>query len=527
MTLHIPREPLFILGLLRKSGYDAYIVGGAVRDLLRTEVTQTPVAPPDYDFTTNATPEQIQEIFPESFYENMFGTVSVTYEHLLEKLAVPIPERPAETKTKTNRIIDIAQAQKIHMSLVQPIKDSEKTVPPLFDPFEITTYRSDGEYRDHRRPNEVTWGATLADDLNRRDFTLNALAISVSDSVLSELLKNPSIITDVVSLSESEFEIIDVHDGLQDLKNHLIKTVDVPEERFSEDALRLLRAIRFSVQLNMHIEEKTFAAIHALADHITHVSAERIRDEFMKMLASDYPKQAIELLDETQLLQHILPELLLAKGVQQSGHHTTDVWTHSLDALEACPSPDPVVRLATLLHDIAKPQTAAQAQGQITFYNHEVVGARVAKRIAERLRLSKADCERMFILVRYHMFHYDRGQTDAAIRRFMRKVGLEHIDDILALREADRLGSGARKTSWRLEEMKQKMIEQLNQPLSVTDLAINGTTIMSELALQPGPKVGEILRYLFEKVLDTPELNTPELLLQHAREYLSANATST
>ena len=191
-----------------------------------------------------------------------------------------------------------------------------------------------------------------------------------------------------------------------------------------------------------------------------------------------------------------------------------------------CPSTDPVVRLATLLHDIAKPQTQAITPETITFYNHEVVGARTARSIAQRLRLSKKDVDRIFTLVRFHMFYYQPHNTDASIRRFMRKVGLANIDDILDLREGDRLGSGARKTSWRLEEMKQRMMEQLHQPLDVTDLALNGHDLMTELELKPGPEIGRILNSLFELVLDQPELNQRQSLLQEART-LAANASPT
>ncbi|MDQ5951699.1 MAG: hypothetical protein QG639_980, partial [Patescibacteria group bacterium] len=211
------------------------------------------------------------------------------------------------------------------------------------------------------------------------------------------------------------------------------------------------------------------------------------------------------------------------KGVNQGGHHTTDVWTHLLDALETCPSSDPIVRLATLLHDIDKPATfASNESGEITFYNHEVVGARTAKQIAERLRLSKRDIERIFILVRYHMFYYQPEHTDAAIRRFMRKVGLENVNDMLDLREADRLGSGAKKTSWRLEEMKQRMIEQLNQPFDVTDLAVDGTDLMNELHIPAGPVIGKVLHSLLEEVLENPELNTKEILIQKAKQIITS-----
>jgi putative nucleotidyltransferase with HDIG domain len=242
----------------------------------------------------------------------------------------------------------------------------------------------------------------------------------------------------------------------------------------------------------------------------------------MKMIGSRYPAEAITLLDETGILTHILPELLQTKGVEQAGHHTTDVWTHSLDALRTCPSTDPVVRLATLLHDIAKPQTQQITDTTITFYNHEVIGARVAKKIAERLRLSRRDCDRVFTLVRYHMFYYQPENTDASIRRFMRKVGLENINDILDLREGDRLGSGARHTSWRLEEMKQRMVEQLHQPFSIQDLAIDGHDLMETFSLKPGPQLGKILQQLFEKVLDEPELNTKESLLEVAATLIAS-----
>jgi putative nucleotidyltransferase with HDIG domain len=321
----------------------------------------------------------------------------------------------------------------------------------------------------------------------------------------------------MIEVTPEHYTLHDPHSGEQDLANQLIKTVGDPHRRFQEDALRMLRAIRFSVQLNMRIEAETYHALQTHHELLSHISLERIRDEFLKMLVSNYPKEAIELLDETQLLYYIIPELLDAKGVKQGGHHTTDVWTHSLDALAECPSSDPVVKLAALLHDISKPETFALVNSLPTFYNHEILGSRKAKKIAQRLRLSNFDVDRIFILVRHHMFHYQPEHTDAAIRRFMRKVGLENIDDMLDLREGDRLGSGARKTSWRLEEMKERMIEQLHQPMDVTDLAINGTDLMTELQLVPGPVIGKLLHALFEQVLDNPELNTKERLIEKAR----------
>ncbi len=538
MKIQIPLEPLAVLYTLQKAGLEAYIVGGAVRDLILAAQQNTTDNSKDYDFTTNATPEQLQAVFPESFYENTFGTVSITPEHLRTQLGLPVDtaleneDHNTDELSTSRRIIDLANASKIHRSLQESGLQNKPASPSAtaphqpakkIVPYEITTFRSDGMYSDHRRPETVTWGSTLQEDLDRRDFTVNAMAIAVDQAFLEELFSAPQTLVgnNSIELNPEKYTLNDPHSGEQDLANHLIKTVGDPQRRFQEDALRMLRAIRFSVQLNMRIEAETYHALKTHHELLGHISFERIRDEFLKMIVSNYPKEAIELLDETGLLYYIIPELLDAKGVEQGGHHTTDVWTHSLDALAECPSQDPVVKLAALLHDISKPETFALVNGLPTFYNHEILGSRKAKKIAQRLRLSNYDIDRIFILVRHHMFHYQQDHTDAAIRRFMRKVGLENIDDILDVREGDRLGSGARKTSWRLEEMKERMIEQLNQPMDVTDLAIDGTDLMRELQLQPGPVIGKLLHSLFEQVMDNPELNTKETLLEKARQELA------
>lgn len=511
IELRLPSPVLFALQAFHTAGFEAYIVGGAVRDILLAKQANTPINNFDYDFTTNATPQQIRELFPQSFYENTFGTVSITHQELVNQMAaqgVPTEETTLENPTPSAnpRLIDLTQATKIHASLKAVLPEagseetSEQTTSPRLPNYEMTTFRSESAYEDHRRPSEVSWGQTLHDDLQRRDFTINAMALK--------------------RLTDNQFEIIDLYEGLADLRDGLIRTVGNPVERFEEDALRLLRAIRFSVQLNMQIEDATFEAILQHAESIRHISWERIRDELFKILKSNFPAEGITLLDTAGLLQFILPEVLEGKNVQQGGHHTTDVWTHSLDALRECPSTDPIVRLATLLHDVAKPRTYNLIEGNITFYNHEIVGARIARAIARRLRLSNKDVDRIFTLVRYHMFHYQPHNTDAAIRRFMRKVRLENLDDILDLREADRLGSGAKRTSWRLEEMKERMIEQLHQPMDVKDLAINGSDLMQALELPPGPTIGSILNELFEAVMENPDLNTREQLLELAKKSL-------
>ena len=505
MKLSIRKEALFVIKTLQSQGFEAYLVGGAVRDvIIATQQDADPSqAIKDYDFATNATPQEIQELFPESFYENEFGTVAITHQELLQQMGVEPSETilPKPHQPPQHKIIDLAQATKIHESLGTPaeIEETESTIKYLPD-FEITTYRSGEVYADFRRPDpkQLTWGKTIEEDLQRRDFTINAMALK--------------------HIKGDNFELIDPFDGLKDLEQHLVKTVNEPTERFQEDALRMLRAVRFAVQLNLQINDQTFEAIATHAKLITKISWERISDEFLKIIATDYPAEGISLLDEAGLLEFILPEILECKGVEQGGHHNTDVWTHSLDALKECPSPDPIVRLGTLLHDIAKPQTFEIRDDKITFYNHEIIGSRMADKIAKRLKFSKNQRQRLFTLVRHHMFYYQPRNKDASIRRFMRKVGLESIDDILDLREADRLGSGARKTSWRLEEMKQRMIDQLNQPMEVTDLAISGHDLMKEFDLKPGAWIGETLNKLLEQVLENPELNTKEKLIELAKK---------
>ncbi len=554
LTIKIALEPLFILRELQNNGFEAYIVGGAVRDtIVDAEDNAHNLSASDYDFTTNAKPEEIQMVFPENFYENEFGTISVTKTHLQEQMGILIKkdddddggggndvdndDEAKKTKPKTsgtnfetspvanNKTINLNEATKIHQSLMdsEEIKASvkqnnpKKTTDSKEEVFEITTFRSDGEYKNHRKPEDVVWGDTLESDLSRRDFTINAMAIKFSKEFLATIDFTKA--KELMDVNSDNFEIVDLHGGMNDLKYQIIKTVGNPNKRFNEDALRLLRAIRFSVQLNMQIDDETYEAIIKNANLIEHISGERIRDEFLKMIKSDYPKEAIEILDKTGLLKTIIPELLEGKMIMQGGHHVSDVWTHSLNALAECPSKDPIIRLATLLHDIAKPRTLKIVDDKPTFYNHEIIGSRMAKNITKRLRLSGDEIERVFILVRYHMFHYQPENSDASIRRFMKKVGLENINDILDVREADRLGSGARKSSWRLEEMKQRMIEQLHQPFSVSDLEIDGNDLMKELDLKPGKIIGEILNDLFEKVLDNPELNSKEQLLENAKKF--------
>lgn len=528
-SITVSQETLYILRTLEKAGFDAYVVGGAVRDMLiGMNLGQNLNLPIDIDFTTNARPEEILRLFPSAFYENQFGTVMITPQDLRAQFGIePPPPKDVKYSDKAT-LISKAKVSKLHQSLQgeEQKMSTESPAPDFLDQehnYEITTYRSDGAYSDHRHPESVTWGKTPEEDLERRDFTINAMALQISSSAIERLTDQYSETPEVntVKVSPTDYHIIDPHLGLVDLELGVIKTVGDAQKRFTEDALRIMRALRFAVQLNMQIEDATFEAIILNKDSLKHISGERIGAEFVKMLASNHPGEAIKLLDDTGVLSLVIPELLETKHVEQGGHHNTDVWTHSLDALDTCPSTDPVVRLATLLHDISKPQTQKVIDGNITFYNHEVVGARVAKNIAARLKLSKKNQDRIFTLVRYHMFHYQPHNSDAAIRRFIRKVGLNNINDILDLREGDRLGSGAAKTSWRLEEMKARILEQLNQPLDARDLAINGHDLMNQFQLKPGPKIGQVINQLFELVLENPELNNKETLLLEAKKLLS------
>lgn len=472
MKFTLPTLVIKTLETLKQEGFEAYIVGGAIRDFL----TKIPVT--DWDFTTRATPEQIQSFFPESFYDNRFGTVGITTEELAKQFK--FDHYPFEKVNLTPESI-----------------------------FEITTFRSEEGYSDRRRPDKITWGKTLLEDLVRRDFTINAMAIQIR--------RNKLQITNKTEVSV-ETKIIDPFSGQKDLEQKTIRAVGTADQRFGEDALRMMRAIRLAAQLGFVIENLTLKAITKHAASLKHISFERIRDELLKILISPYPADGVKLLLTSGLLKYVLPELIPTRGVEQAGHHTKDVWNHSLDALAACPSPDPIVRLATLLHDVGKPVAYRKKEGKITFYGHEVVGARLVKRIAQRLHLSNKDTNRLWILVRYHMFAYDSKMSDAAIRRFIRKVGRENINDMMILRIGDRLGGGSRATSWRLRELQERIGKVLYTPMQISDLKINGHDVMKILNLKPGPKVGKILEQLFKDVLIDSAKNDREYLLQRVKK---------
>jgi tRNA nucleotidyltransferase/poly(A) polymerase len=464
MKLELPDFVLEILKKFQDKGFEIYIVGGAVRDLLSKRMVD------DWDFTTNATPEQIQKIFPDSFYDNEFGTVGITH------------------KSSPN-------------------------------PYEITTFRTEHGYSDARRPDKVEWGQSLEEDLKRRDFTINAMALQLEAA--GQRTKRKEQRKDM-SYIVCSMHLFDPFNGQKDLDNKLIRAVGDPSKRFSEDALRMMRAMRIAAELGLLIEGKTFEAIKVHSTLINKIAKERVRDELLKILGSPNPYEGIIMLKNSGLMSEILPELEAAFGVEQKSpgrHHIYDVGTHSLLSLKNCKSQDPIVRFATLIHDIGKTKTYKKLKsGVITFYNHEIISARLTKKIAERLKLSNKQAEKLWRLVRYHQFTVDERQTDSAIRRFIRNVGIEYVPDMLDLRIGDRLGGGARETSWRLEEFKKRLIEVQKQPFTVHDLKISGDDIMKVLRLRPGPKVGEILEKLYEEVVEKKIANTNKDLQARLKE---------
>ena len=437
MIFKLPDKVKEIMAKFSKLNFEIYVVGGAVRDILMGKIVS------DWDFTTNANPEEILKIYPDGFYDNVYGTVGLT------------------------------------------VEGYDK-------PFEITTFRTEHGYSDSRRPDTVSWGKTLEEDLKRRDFTVNALAID-------------------------DEKIIDLYEGQKDLDNKIVRAVGDANERFNEDALRMMRAVRIAGELNFKIEEKTFEAIQTNSALINKIAKERIKDELFKILKSDNPYAGILHLKETGLMQEILPELTKCFGVEQkspSRHHIYDVGTHLLVSLKECKSTDPITRFATLIHDIGKPQTFRKLPtGVITFYNHEMVSTKIAENLANRLKFSTKEKDKFIKLVRFHQFTVDENQTDSSVKRFITNVGLEYVQDMLDLRVADRLGGGARETSWRLEEFKKRLVEVQKQPFSIKDLKISGRDVMEELNIPAGPKVGEILEKIFLEVTENGVPNERETLL--------------
>lgn len=439
--IELPQPVIEFMDLFQKNNYKIYLVGGAVRDLLHKKTTG------NFDFTTNATPEEIMKLFPDSFYNNSFGTVGIP--------------------------CSFGEVQVI---------------------FEVTPFRKESDYSDFRHPEKVEWTDNIDDDLARRDFTINAMAFDGQ-------------------------KIIDLHEGQKDMEAKLVRAVGDPDKRFNEDALRLLRAVRFATVMNFKIEENTKAAVIRNKELIKHISWERIREEFFKIILSENAADGILLLREVGLLEYILPELEVCFAIDQRSpnrHHTDDVGTHLVKSLNHCPSTDVITRFATLIHDVGKAKTFRKEEetGQVTFYNHEVVGEQLAKEIAERFKLSNDQKEKLVRLVANHQFTVSELQTDKALRRFIRSVGKEYLQDMLDLRTGDRIGSGAKPSSWRLELFKKRLEEVQNEPFAVKDLKVDGHDVMRIFNIKPSKRIGEILEEVFTEVEEKRIENNREDLLK-------------
>ena len=467
--MQIPLEVIEIVKKLYQANFEAYIVGGCVRDLLLKRESK------DWDITTNASPEKIQKLFPDSVYENEFGTIAV----------------------KTG-------SENSDLKIV-----------------EVTTFRKEGKYSDKRHPDEIKFAETIEEDLGRRDFTINAMALHLETQNLKHKTQEKSY-----KLQVTSYKIIDPFDGQKDLQNKLIRAVGNPKERFSEDGLRLMRAIRFACELNFQIEPQTLEAIKDNASLLIFISKERIRDEFIKIINSSQSDKGILFLQKTDLLKQIIPELEKGIGVTQNKHHIYTVWEHAWRSLNyACKKEYSLeVKLASLFHDIGKPYTKEGEGKDATFYNHEWQGAKITAQILNRLKFPKDKAEKIVKLVRYHGFVYDPEiTTDAAIRRLLVRVNKENIQELAQVREADRIGSGCPKAlPFRLRHFLfrvEKVLQELagNQP-SLKILKINGNDIIEMLLIKPGPKIGAILNILLEEVLDDPQKNNKDYLEQEAKK---------
>jgi putative nucleotidyltransferase with HDIG domain len=441
--LRLPAEVTHVLGTLSAAGHEAALVGGCVRDLVRG------FQPGDWDVTTSAPPEIVARLFPETTWTNIFGTVTV--------------------RTGTLEV-------------------------------EVTTYRSESGYTDGRRPDEVTWATDITDDLQRRDFTINAMAWVADD------------------LPAGRGHVVDPFGGRDDLVAGILRAVGDPERRFTEDALRLLRGVRFATTLGFGIEPGTQDAMERLAPTAARLSGERIRDEMFRLLAWDGPTApAFELMERLGILSLILPELAALRGVEQGKLLGGDALDHSLRAADALPANDPLLRLTGLLHDVGKAPTASGGH----FIGHEVVGAQLVEHRLEALALPRADITRATHLVRHHMILYGPEWTDAAVRRFIGRVGPgQPMADLFALRRADTAASaGPEARDAAAAELEGRVAAlQGSAVLSVGELAVNGSDLMRELNLAPGPEVGRLLDVLLQAVLDDPSRNEPGALLALARE---------
>ncbi|MGZ6273079.1 MAG: CCA tRNA nucleotidyltransferase [Candidatus Limnocylindrales bacterium] len=437
----IPAPVRHLLATLWGGGHAAYVVGGCLRDALLGR------EPADWDLTTDAPPERIVGLFPKSIYENRFGTVVVRH----------------------------GGAQ-----------------------YEITAFRRDVSYSDHRHPDAIQFGESIEEDLARRDFTVNAIAWG--------------------SLPGVEPVFVDPHGGRDDLSRRLLRAVGDPDRRFEEDALRMIRAVRLAATLDFEIDPATVEAIGRNAGLAAHLSGERVFTELIKLLAAPRPSVGLRLMEQTGLLAVVAPDLAGQRGMTQNKIVNEDLWDHTLRTVDAAPNRS-LVRLASLLHDLGKPAT--QADGH--FHGHEAVGAAMARDFLAGLHAPRALQERVAHLVTNHMFSYQSDWSDAAIRRFIRKVGPGSVDDLMALRAADNEGSGLPAEAGSLPELASRIHKEVeaHAVLGRSQLAVDGNDLMTELDLPQGRLLGRLLDDLTERVVAEPALNDRAILIEMARRSIT------
>lgn len=443
MNINIPNKVKFIIDKFYENNYEAFMVGGCIRDSLLLK------EPKDYDIATSATPTITESLFDKTIPTGIkHGTITV----LIDK-----------------------------------------------EPFEITTYRVEGEYKDNRRPDEISFVTDIKDDLSRRDFTINAFAYNSREGLK------------------------DYFKGLDDLKNKIIRTVGNSNKRFNEDALRIMRAIRFSAQLDFEIEENTLNAIKKNKELLKNISAERIRDELCKILISDNPRKGLTLLKDCGVLNIIIPELITLIGFNQiNKYHHEDIFNHTLSVVENTPN-DLILRLSALFHDIGKPDCFFiddKANGR--FFGHNNVSEEITERILTRLHFDNKTIKTVCILIKEHMNVLD-NPSNLAIKRLINRVSVDNIHLLYSLQEADIISlkiPDEALSKLNIMRDKTKFILESKAPMSTKDLAIDGSTLIKELSLSPGKVIGDILNYLLQLVLDNPALNNKDILLDNAKEYI-------
>ena len=443
MRMQIAKDIKELATIFREAGFSLYLVGGAVRDWILGKTNN------DYDFTTDAEPEEIKKLFRRTIDTGIkHGTVTVIF-------------------------------HSAH--------------------YEITTFRTEGDYLDSRHPESVKFVKSLEEDLKRRDFTINAFAASLPDG-----------------------KILDYHGGLKDLRKGLIRAIGNPAERFQEDALRMMRGARFASQLDFKIEEETAQAMAALHETIAKVSAERIKEELWKLIGGINPRRGLEALRTSGIMSVILPELAATYGFEQGGMHRETLYEHLMLALECAKEHEyPMhVRLAALFHDIGKTETRADGDGERewTFYGHDKASAKMTDAIFRRLKTSNEERERVTHLIREHMFSYTPDWSDSAVRRFINRVGEENINSLLQLRVCDISATvGHRAVLDNLFAFADRINAELEKDnaLSLKDLKINGKKL-KELGIKPGPQMGTILNTLLDEVIEAPSLNNEEYLEKRA-----------